>query len=217
MSVTPLQKSFRILPHFFTNWIRRKQNAKKSHRNLEIGPGHQRLPGFETLNILSGPEVDYVCDASKRLPFPDATFDLVYSSHTLEHVPWYLTVQVLKEWVRILKKEGSLEIWVPDGLKIAKAFVEGEDGLNQSWQADGWYRFNEKKDVCKWAAGRIFTYGDGTGNPNHPNWHRAIFSPRYLETVMIEAGLVGICKLKAEQVRGYDHGWINLGMSGIKK
>ena len=101
-------------------------------------------------------------------------------------------------------------------LRIAKAFVEGEDGLNQNWQADGWYRFNEKKDVCKWAAGRIFTYGDGTGNPNHPNWHRAIFSPRYLEAVMIEAGLVGVCKLKAEQVRGYDHGWINLGMRGIK-
>jgi SAM-dependent methyltransferase len=216
MSVTPLRKSFRLLPHFFTNWIRLKHNAKKSHRNLEIGPGNHRLPGFESLNILSGPEVDYVCDATKPLPFPDASFDLIYSSHTLEHVPWYLVEKVFKEWVRILKKGGALEIWVPDGLKIAKAFVEGEEELNSNWQGDGWYRFNEEKDVCKWASGRIFTYGDGTGNPNHPNWHRAIFSPRYLETVMIEAGLVGISKLKKEQVRGYDHGWINLGMSGIK-
>jgi SAM-dependent methyltransferase len=216
MSATPLHKSFRILPVWLTNWIRLRHNAKKNQRQLEIGPGNYRLQGFESLNILSGPEVDYVCDATKPLPFPEASFDLIYSSHTLEHVPWYLVEKVLKEWVRILKKGGALEIWVPDGLKIAKAFVEGEEGLNSNWQGDGWYRFNEEKDVCKWVSGRIFTYGDGTGNPAHPNWHRAIFSPRFLEAALKSAGLVEIRRLTKEQVRGYDHGWINLGMSGQK-
>jgi SAM-dependent methyltransferase len=131
MSATPLRKSFRIFPAWLTNWIRLRQNSKKSFRQLEIGPGNERLPGFESLNILSGPEVDYVCDATRPLPFLDCSFDLIYSSHTLEHVPWYLVEKVLKEWVRILKKDGALEIWVPDGLKIAKAFVEGEEGLNR--------------------------------------------------------------------------------------
>ena len=62
--------------------------------------------------------MDYVYDAGKPLPFEDNTFDLVYASHVLEHIPWYKVEEVVKEWVRILKPGGVLEVWVPDGLKI---------------------------------------------------------------------------------------------------
>ena len=91
---------------------------------LEIGAGPQRIPGFETLDIVGGKHVDYVWDASKRLPFKDNTFKLIYGSHVLEHIPWYQTENVLTEWVRILNAGGRLEIWVPDALKICKALQE---------------------------------------------------------------------------------------------
>jgi hypothetical protein len=67
-----------------------------------------------------------------------------------------------------------------------------------------------------WAAGRIFTYGDGTGNPNDPNWHRAIFSPRYLKEILRKLGFKNIREMNHSEVRGYDHGWINLGVKGEK-
>lgn len=192
-------------------------NRTKPHRMLEIGPGPERIPGFETLDIVKGRHVDYVYDAAaKRLPFEENTFDLIYASHVLEHIPWFQTIDVLAEWVRILKPGGHLEVWVPDGLKICKALVDYELHGNNYIDQDGWYRFNEEKDPYKWAAGRIYTYGDGTANPYSPNWHRAIFTPRYLRLVLEKLGLCHIEQMDRSQVRGYDHGWINLGMRGIK-
>lgn len=193
-----------------------RRNRGKMNRALEIGPGSVRIPGFETLDIVGGKNVDYVMDASKVLVFDDNTFDLIYASHVLEHIPWYKTVDVLREWIRILKYGGILELWVPDGLKICETLFNAEvKGLNEI-EKDGWYKFNPHKDPCVWAAGRIFTYGDGTGAINHPNWHRAIFTPRYLKDLLIRVGLVEIRELEASEVRGYDHGWISLGMRGKK-
>ncbi len=191
--------------------------GKKANRRLEIGPGNGRIHGFETLNIVGGRNVDYVWNAERRLPFRSNTFEVVYASHVLEHVPWFRTERVLAEWVRVLDKGGRLEIWVPDGLKICEAFVDAERNGVHDFHQDGWYRFNEEKDPCVWASGRIFSYGDGSGYRNHPNWHLAVFSPRYLEQALKRAGCSRVEKLDPSQVRGHDHGWINLGMCGIKE
>lgn len=191
------------------------QNAGLPNRKLEIGPGEQRIAGFETLNIVDSPATDYILDAASKLPFEDGTFDVVYASHILEHIPWYQTTQVLSEWARIIKKGGWLEVWVPDGLKIAKAFVEAEAG-NDYTADDGWYKFNEQKDPCIWAAGRIFTYGDGEGTIDHPNWHRALFSPRYLKQCLEQSGFGQVASMSSKEVRATDHGWINLGVKGQK-
>jgi len=188
----------------------------KSRRQLEIGPGTFRISGFETLNITGGPLVDYVADASLPLPLPDETYDLIYASHVLEHIPWFKTGDVLKEWVRKLKPNGKLELWVPDGLKIAEAFVFAETAQSRKWEEDNWFRFNETKDACVWAAGRFFTYGNGTTNIAHPNWHRAIFSPRWLELCLKQSGLVQVRRLSGNEIRGASHGWINLGYEGTK-
>ncbi len=185
-------------------------------RRLEIGPGPKRIPGFETLNIVKTPVTDHVGDAVERLPFPDATFELVYASHILEHVPWYQTVQALKEWRRVLTPNGWLEVWVPDGLKIAKAFVAAESGGSKDFHKDGWYRLNPRKDPCVWMSGRVFTYGDGKGTLDSPNWHRALFSPRHLQQCFVDAGFVHVQRMDLKEVRAKNHGWINLGVKGQK-
>jgi len=186
------------------------------HRALEIGCGAVRIDGFETLNIVPGYGVDYVADASRTMPFARETFDLVYASHVLEHIPWYEVEATLKEWVRITKRAGRLEIWVPDGLKICRTLVEAEEHGHDNTHLDGWYKFNPLRDPCVWAAGRLFTYGDGKGHLGHPNWHRALLTPRYLRRLFEAVGLSGVRELTHEEVRGYDHGWINLGMTGTK-
>lgn len=190
--------------------------AGAQRRYLEIGPGASRIPSFETLDVVRGPNVDYVWDAAKPLPFKSGTFDLVYASHVLEHIPWYKTEEVLRDWTLVLKHGGLLEAWVPDGLKICKTLLEAELGGGSRIDEDGWYRFNPRRDPCVWAAGRIFTYGDGTGATNHPNWHRAIFTARYLKELFERAGLVDVRELDRSEVRGYDHGWISLGVTGRK-
>jgi len=204
----------------WTRWITTRlnivRNKRAQNRCLEIGPGKNRIQGFETLNIKWNKSVDYVADASKPLPFSDNTFEIVYASHILEHVPWYNLEDTLREWTRILKPGGQLEIWVPDGLKICKALVDFELLGENYIEKDGWYRYNPEKDPCKWAAGRMFTYGDGTGNTRNPNWHRSMFTPRYLRLLFERAGLKDVRELNLQEVRGYNHGWINLGIVGTK-
>ena len=195
----------------FKNWINLRRNAKKPHRCLEIGCGGSRLLGFETLNIVGGPNVDYIYDAAKPLPFKDNTFDLIYASHVLEHIPWYKTEEVLKEWVRILKPGGQLEVWVPDGLKICRVLIEAESGLTKTIP-DDWDIFNPRHDPFLWVNGRLI-YG---ARLDYPSWHRAIFSPRYLEKLFGRVGLGNVKIMDSSEVRGYNHGWINLGVKGIK-
>lgn len=187
-------------------------NRNKKNRMLEIGPGYPRLYHFETLNIKYDSSTDYVLDASKRLPFRDNTFELVYASHVLEHIPWYRIEQVLKEWYRIIKLGGSLEIWVPDALKISRLLIQTEEGLNNK-VPDNWFVRNPENDPYCWVAGRLF-YG---ANPNYPSWHKALFTPRYLKSLFQKIGFSDIRELSREEVRGYDHGWINLGMKATKK
>jgi SAM-dependent methyltransferase len=192
------------------------KNRKKSDRLLEIGPGHQRILDFETADILTRKDIDYVIDCSKKLPFKDSTYDIVYASHVLEHIAWYQVDKVLQEWVIILKPGGYLELWVPDAVKICKAFIDAEVRNNNYIDMDGWYKFNSDKDPCVWASGRIYTYGDGNGDPKSPNWHKALFSERYLSLLMSKVGLTDIAKLDRNEIRSDDHGWINLGLRGKK-
>jgi SAM-dependent methyltransferase len=196
--------------------LRLIENRGRAHRRLEIGPGLHRLEGFETLSVNGGRHVDYVADASRRLPFADNTFEVIYASHVLEHIPWYSSAQTLREWVRIISPGGRLEVWVPNGALIVRTWIDAEAGQPELIAKDGWYKFYDDKDPCMWAAGRIFSYGDGAGSRGDPNWHLAIFSPRHLAGLMAGAGLVDIVELDRSQVRGHDHGWINLGMAGTK-
>lgn len=196
------------------NYRNLRRNASHSERYLEIGPGGKPLDGFETLNVSFNSSPTYVLDASKNLPFEDDTFDIVYASHVLEHIPWYQTVDVLVEWTRVLKRGGTLEIWVPNQLTIAKVLVDYEEtGVDTT---DEWSRFGADSDPVMWFSGRTYTYGDGLGEKYHPNWHRACFTPRYLKKLMEVVGLVNVQQMTNSEVRGYDHGWINLGVKGQK-
>jgi len=50
----------------------------------------------------------------QRFPFPDSTFDFVYTSHLLEHLYPDDALQCLKEIFRVLNNGGGIRIAVPD-------------------------------------------------------------------------------------------------------
>lgn len=208
--------SYRLIPSIRTR-IKLIANANKQNRMLEMGPGKERIDGFETVNIIPGRDVDYVADAAKKLPFPDNVFKVVYASHVLEHIPWYQTRDVLKEWIRILAPGGQLEVCVPDGLKICKTMLEYEELGVDNTTLDGRYLFNEEREPCKWISARLFAYGDGKETIEHWNWHRAMFTPRYLIKLFENEGLTNVRLMHSSEIRGHNHGWINLGVTGIKK
>lgn len=192
-----------------------KQNRHKLERYLEIGPGNEKFPDFETCNIVKTHNTDYVINAFDDLPFPDNSFDLVFASHVLEHAPWYLVPKILIEWRRILKPSGYIEIFVPNALKIAQALIDKEINNQDTYCKDNWWRFNRRRDPCVWFNGRMFSYGDGRGTPGHSNWHLGCFTPRYLTQAVAEAGFKSP-ELLERAPRGHDHDWINLGIRAQK-
>lgn len=176
-------------------------------RNLEIGPGRRKLGhNWVTMDCVMRPGVvDIAHDLRETpLPFKDGEFNLIYLSHVLEHVEWTKTNAVLLELHRILKPGGAVEIWVPDLKKLVAGYLD-----NSLIKNDGWYRFNEDKDPVRWFNGRLFTYG-----PGEENFHRAAFDTNYLKRCLEQAGFHTIDPLN--KPRGADHGWINLGMRGVK-
>ena len=193
------------------NKIQVLKNRGKEERYLEIGPGQKRIPGFETINIVAGSEVDYVYDAAKKLPFKSNTFDLIYNSHVLEHIPWYQTVDVLGEWYRVLKSGGIIEIWVPDAMVILKELNYAESG-NSDTIPDDWDVLNPNHSRYKWVNGRLL-YG---ARQDYPSWHKALFTEGYLKELLLEIGFKDVKKMAKDELRTQDHGIIDLGVKGIK-
>jgi SAM-dependent methyltransferase len=58
------------------------------HRTVrvELGCGETKTPGFVGIDRFALPGVDIVADLDEPLPLPDDSADLVYASHSLEHI-----------------------------------------------------------------------------------------------------------------------------------
>lgn len=57
---------------------------------------------------------------------PDDTYDIIFTSHMLEHVPHFRIEKTIAEFNRIMKTGATLRILVPDLKKYATAYVNGD-------------------------------------------------------------------------------------------
>lgn len=145
-----------------------KRNRKMSHNhyNLHLGCGYTILPGFINLDIRDIDGIDKVSEVYP-LPYKDNTFDLIYGSHLLEHFPRDKTLFILKEWVRVLRKGGTLRLSVPSLEALIKIYQQ-ENDLSQ-------------------------IIGPLYGKQDYPyNYHYTVFDYKTLKKLMEEAGLTAV-------------------------
>lgn len=89
---------------------------------------------------------DYRCDV-RNLPFDNGEFDIVFSSHVLEHFNRAEHPAVLAEWIRILKPTGELRLVLPNILWAARALVQLSDSpaanqaISEKMKIDIWNVF----------------------------------------------------------------------------
>lgn len=189
-------------------------------RCLEIGPGKIRLDNFETFNLDESQQTDgYLADHigdARSLPFDDGIYDIVYSSHCIEHFNWWEVGDVIKEWARILVKGGSLEVWTVNGLLIMEELINLENTGKCSREiSKNWLPEKVKKDPYLWLSGKLFNYAKH-GEFDH-QMHRAVITPKFLLQCFYNAGLSNVRAMDISEYRTTNvHGWFNMGVCGIK-
>lgn len=94
-------------------------------RQLEIGSGPVRKNGWVTLDMCRGADVFW--DLRRPLPFADASFDLVYCSHVLEHFAHPDLQRLLQQVLRILRPGGRFLVAVPDASLYIDAYLKRSD------------------------------------------------------------------------------------------
>jgi predicted SAM-dependent methyltransferase len=118
-------------------------------QTLNVGCGERvyaEYPsGFKCTNYdiradLSG--VNEVGDATDLSRYGNETFDYILASDILEHFPLAKTLDILKEWRRVLKKGGTIEFRVPNLEAICKQYVSGK-AQHISWLLYGGQSYPE--------------------------------------------------------------------------
>ena len=104
---------------------------------------------LKSLNLLRQTQIDFIhfcqrsniywADVTKRIPLPDASVEIIYSSHMLEHLDKGEVDKFLIEVKRILIKGGILRLAIPDLEKLIDSYV-----INRN--ADD---FMESLNICK--------------------------------------------------------------------
>ena len=134
---------------------------------LDIGCGVHPRDGYIHLDIQKLDHVEYVQDA-RKLPFKDCELDGVYSSNTLEHFGWRETSTVLKEWIRVIKIGGTIELKLPCQKSVSRAYYEGRIDAKAFANA---------------------TYAD---QDDETNFHKSAFDIRYVNELFTELGVINI-------------------------
>ena len=160
-------------------------------RKLEIGSGNRPTEGYEHLDINPDcPCVEYVTPMDK-IPVDDNIFDKIKAIHVIEHQPWKNTLDTLKEWVRILKPGGTLQIATPNLRWIAQSYIDATQGNASEILKDTDVMHSEEIkyltlvgniDYGLWANFKIMSSG-GTWDQ-----HFACFDARILSMFLIKAG-----------------------------
>jgi len=96
-------------------------------KNIEIGGGENPLyPKYAQVDIRKLPKIKYNNDA-RALPFPSDSISTIATSYMLPCLNKHEAERALREWFRVLKPGGRLEIHVPDLEQIMRNFISTKD------------------------------------------------------------------------------------------
>ena len=95
-------------------------------RKINIGAGPLwKSDGWESLDNVQGTKPEKWQHFGKcwETNLPSNVYDIVFTSHTLEHIPQFRIEKTFYEINRIMKIGGTIRILVPDLYSTAKAYV----------------------------------------------------------------------------------------------
>lgn len=138
---------------------------------LNLGCNEQIMPGYTNIDKDNYPGVDLIGDVS-RLDLADGCVDEIFASHILEHFHHAKTLEILKEWYRLLSTDGILKLAVPDFDRAIEIYRE--------------------RGLCDWVVN--YLWGDqGYDGANH----YCGFNEERLTKILKEAGFNDISRAES--------------------
>jgi predicted SAM-dependent methyltransferase len=108
-------------------------NKKKIKQSvlLNIGCGILPVEEFINLDFYWHPAIDICWDITKKnYPLKNESIDGIYTEHCLEHIAYEKCLDNFKEFYRLLKKDGTLRIILPDGEIYCNLYVQNKTNKN---------------------------------------------------------------------------------------
>jgi len=158
----------------------------KTHsvRKLQIGAHICVMHGWLNTDLYPQSIRSVTLDATKKFPFPSASFDYVFSEHQLEHIPYEDAVIMLRECHRILRPGGKIRIALPSLDRILQLFAASKTDLQDRY-------LQHASNLCY----------PGVQNPNpcfvinaaFMNWgHRFIYDQTTLRNTLEKTGFTQV-------------------------
>jgi predicted SAM-dependent methyltransferase len=98
-------------------------------KKLNLGCGERHAKGWINLDFNSNHPDVTAHNLLRPLPFADDSFDVVYSSHVLEHFAKNEGERLVKECFRVLKPGGILRLVVPDLEQTCREYLRVLDSV----------------------------------------------------------------------------------------
>ena len=96
-------------------------------RKLQLGAAHNVRGGWLNTDLHDYGRSDLVfLDVRERFPLPDASFDVVYSEHMLEHLSYAEGQHCLRECFRVLRPGGLIRTATPSLERLARLYEGGD-------------------------------------------------------------------------------------------
>jgi predicted SAM-dependent methyltransferase len=96
---------------------------------INVGCGSKFHKDWVNVDMVSFSPHVKKCNLIKGIPFPDNSFDVLYHSQVLEHIPKNDAAFFIKECFRVLKPNGIIRVVVPD---LENIIDEYKKHLNQN-------------------------------------------------------------------------------------
>lgn len=151
--------------------------GEKGLLRVHVGCGGIRLAGWYNVDERWFPHVHHVGSVERLSVLPDASAEVLYASHVLEHVSHRVALATLTEWARVLAPGGRLFVAVPDFDRIVE-------------------RYMERRDIAD-------VVGPLMGEQDYEaNTHRAAYNRAHLASLMASAGFVDLRAFSGEEILG---------------
>jgi predicted SAM-dependent methyltransferase len=183
-----------------------------SPRGLQIGAAGTTLDNWFNTDLDPRKEGVYYLDATQPLPFPDHSFDFIFSEHMIEHIPFASGLQLLSECRRVLKPSGVVRTATPNLKNILALIADHDPDVERylDWAVET-FKLPQKP----------FPKAPVVINNFFRSWgHQFLYDPETLREVMARAGFRDIVQQQVGTsvhvpLRGLEHHghaigeWIN--------